>query len=120
MAGLPRRRGSLRRIVKRKLLLVGVLAALSAGAALSGGRKVTPPLRVLIVYGSEKKAWLDEQMAAFNARGPRLASGAPYMVEGKAMGSGEAMQDILEGRLQPAVFSPASAAYLTLLNHAWL
>jgi len=36
------------------------------------------------------------------------------------MGSGEAMQDILDSHLEPAVFSPASDAYLTLLNDAWL
>jgi Ca-activated chloride channel family protein len=94
---------------------------LALGSAACPGKSAAPPgVRVLVAYGSEKKAWLEEQMAAFNARGPRLASGVAYRVEGKAMGSGEAMQDILDGRLQPAVFSPASAAYLSLLNHAWL
>jgi Ca-activated chloride channel homolog len=77
-------------------------------------------VRVVIAYGSEKKAWLEEQITAFNARGPKLAAGTPVLIEGKAMGSGEAMQDILEGRLKPAVFSPASGAYLSLLNQAWL
>jgi len=79
-----------------------------------------PASRVLIAYSSEKKAWLDEQIGLFNATHPKLASGAPYTIEGKAMGSGEAMQDILQARLQPAAFSPASDAYLTLLNDAWL
>jgi Ca-activated chloride channel family protein len=76
-------------------------------------------VQVLVAYGSEKKAWLEEQLAAFNASGARVASGAPVVAEGKAMGSGEAMQDILEGRLKPTVFSPASGAYVTLLNEAW-
>jgi Ca-activated chloride channel family protein len=76
-------------------------------------------VRVLVAYGSEKKAWLEEQLAAFNASGARVASGAPVVAEGKAMGSGEAMQDVLDGRLKPAVFSPASGAYVTLLNDAW-
>lgn len=77
-------------------------------------------LRVLVVYSSEKKQWLDEQIALFNQTNPKLASGAPFTVEGKAMGSGEAMQDILEDRVEPAVFSPASDAYRTLLNDAWM
>lgn len=79
-----------------------------------------PALRVLVVYSSEKKAWLEEQIDLFNKTSPKLASGRPFTIEGKAMGSGEAMQDILDAHLEPAAFSPASDAYLTLLNDAWL
>ncbi|HWZ89829.1 MAG TPA: VWA domain-containing protein [Polyangiaceae bacterium] len=75
---------------------------------------------VLVVYSSEKQAFLEEQIDRFNKTNPKLASGTPFTVEGKAMGSGEAMQDILDGHVEPAVFSPASDAYLTLLNDAWL
>jgi Ca-activated chloride channel family protein len=35
------------------------------------------------------------------------------------MGSGEAVQEIVAGRLQPHVFSPASGAYISLLNQRW-
>ena len=77
-------------------------------------------LKVLVAYSSEKKAWLEEQIASFNATRPQLASGARVAVEGRAMGSGEAMQDILDGHLEAAAFSPASDAYLSLLNDAWL
>lgn len=79
-----------------------------------------PALHVLVAYSSEKKAWLQEQIQLFNQTKPKLASGAAFSIEGKAMGSGEAMQDILQAHLEPAVFSPASDAYLTLLNDAWL
>jgi Ca-activated chloride channel family protein len=82
--------------------------------------RVEPPQSVLIAYGSEKKVWLEEQITQFNATAPKLPSGRAFAIVGKAMGSGEAMQDILDGRLQPAAFSPASDAYLTLLNDAWL
>lgn len=85
----------------------------------SAAARVEPPLSVLIAYGSEKKVWLEEQITQFNASAPKLPSGHAFTVVGKAMGSGEAMQDILGGRLQPAAFSPASDAYLTLLNDAW-
>src|ERR1700753_3536802 len=54
------------------------------------------PLRVLVVYSSEKKQWLDEQIALFNKTNPKLPTGAGFVIEGKAMGSGEAMQDILD------------------------
>jgi Ca-activated chloride channel homolog len=89
-------------------------AQTSAAAA-----RVEPPLSVLVAYGSEKKVWLEEQISKFNETAPKLPSGHAFTIVGKAMGSGEAMQDILDGRLQPAAFSPASDAYLTLLNDAW-
>ncbi|MEI9936004.1 MAG: VWA domain-containing protein [Pseudomonadota bacterium] len=81
---------------------------------------VKPAARVLIAYSSEKKVWLEEQITLFNQTLPKLDSGLTFAIEGKAMGSGEAMQDILDARLQPAAFSPASDAYLTLLNDAWI
>lgn len=126
------RSGSVRKL---PLCSIGVLALLAA----AGCKKSPPPstpvtaatgapgvppvppdaVRVVIAYGSEKKAWLEEQITAFNGAAPRVAAG-PIVVEGKAMGSGEAMQEILDGRLKPAVFSPASGAYVALLNQAWL
>ena len=75
---------------------------------------------IVVAYGSEKKAWMEEQIAAFNQSTPKLPSGAAFTVAGKAMGSGEAMQDILRGDLPATVYSPASEVYLTLLNDAWL
>jgi len=87
----------------------------SPGAPLPAGA-----VQVLVAYGSEKKTWLEEQVAAFNASAPNLPSGAPVVVKGKAMGSGEAVEEILAGRLKPAVFSPASAVYVSILNDRWL
>lgn len=78
-----------------------------------------PPVEVLVAYGSEKKTWLDEQIGQFNASGPRTAGGRPIHVTGKAMGSGEAVQAIVGGTLRPHVFSPASGAYITLLDQQW-
>jgi Ca-activated chloride channel family protein len=66
-----------------------------------------------ILYGSEKKTWLEEQITAFNAANPTIH------VSGKPAGSGEAMTSILDGTEKPAIFSPASGAYITLLNQRW-
>jgi hypothetical protein len=87
-----------------------------AASAPIAGRGV----QLLIAYGSEKKDWLEEQVAAFNATSPKLSSGEVVTAAGKSMGSGEAMQNILSGRITPAVFSPASTAYITLINDLWL
>jgi Ca-activated chloride channel homolog len=72
-----------------------------------------PAIEVSILYGSEKKTWLDEQIKAFNA------SQSKVHVTGKAIGSGEATTAILDGSAKPVVFSPASSAYITLLNQQW-
>jgi Ca-activated chloride channel homolog len=91
----------------------------SAGAAQVGAQLAT--LELEIFYGSEKKTWFEAELARFNASSPRLASGQAVKATGKAMGSGEAMAAILTGRGElPHVFSPASSAYLTLLNYEWL
>jgi Ca-activated chloride channel homolog len=104
------------------LVLFGAACRKEGGApASTGGATVDPSaIRVVVAYGSEKKAWLEEQIAAFNRSSPKLGSGVAFVIEGKAMGSGEAMQDILDGRLKAAVFSPASGAYLALLNQDWM
>jgi Ca-activated chloride channel family protein len=78
-----------------------------------------PALELPILYGSEKKTWLEEQITAFNASGGALKDGRRIHVTGKPTGSGEAMAAILDGSAQPVVFSPASGAYVTLLNQRW-
>lgn len=86
----------------------------TAGAATSAKQ-----VELSILYGSEKKTWLDEQIAAFNAGRAALGDGRAIRVTGKAIGSGEAMTAILDGSEHPVVFSPASGAYITLLDQAW-
>ncbi|PTL81908.1 substrate-binding and VWA domain-containing protein [Vitiosangium sp. GDMCC 1.1324] len=85
-------------------------------SAVSGG----PALVLTVAYGSEKKSWFEEQARAFEQSGAKTKSGRPIKVEGKAMGSGEAVQDIVSGKLKAHVYSPASSAYLPLLNSAWM
>jgi len=77
-------------------------------------------VHVSIAYGSEKKSWLEEQAAAFARSAPRTKAGRAIVVEPRAFGSGEAAQAILSGDLKPTVYSPASGAYVTLLNQDWL
>jgi Ca-activated chloride channel family protein len=76
-------------------------------------------IELTILYGSEKKTWLDEQIQGFNASRAAGAGGRPIHVTGKAIGSGEATAAILSGAEQPVVYSPASGAYVTLLNQGW-
>ncbi|WP_394827157.1 substrate-binding domain-containing protein [Pendulispora albinea] len=89
----------------------------TAGAANSGaaGREV----EVFLIYGSEKKTWLEESIKAFEPQKKTTASGRPITIRAKAMGSGESVQAIVNGTDKPHVFSPASSAYIALLNSAY-
>jgi Ca-activated chloride channel family protein len=78
------------------------------------------PVTVTLVYGSEKKTWLEEQIKAFEATQPKAPSGRLVHIDAKAMGSGEAMDAIDDGSVKATVFSPASGAYLSLLDDHWL
>jgi Ca-activated chloride channel family protein len=119
----------------RHLLITGLLGAWTLAGCrcedlVSSGK--SPPssspssarkeesLPLVIAYGSEKKLWLEEQARSFIASRRKTKSGKLIRVEGRPMGSGEAVQGILTGSLKPHVFSPASGAYISLLNQNWL
>src|SRR5258706_2588018 len=59
--------------------------------------QVGPPVEVSILYGSEKKTWLEEQIKAFNASRAKTKDGREIHVAGKPIGSGEATTAILDG-----------------------
>ena len=94
--------------------------AASASAGKDSAAVPANAITITIAYGSEKKAWLEDQAKKFQASGAKTSAGRPILIEGKAMGSGEAVQAIKDGSLKPHVFSPASAAYIRILNDEWL
>jgi Ca-activated chloride channel homolog len=73
-------------------------------------------LELVFPYGSEKEKWINEVTAAFNRSGAKTASGKPIFVRPIPMGSGESIDNILSGRLQAHLVSPASAAFIKLGN----
>ena len=102
--------------------LIAVVAAVMACKSNSG----TPAagsrgsITVVMAYGSEKKTWIDESVQAFEASGAKTAAGKRIHIDARAMGSGEAADAIADGTLKPTVFSPASGAYVAVLNEKWL
>src|SRR5262245_16165678 len=67
------------------------------GSAAKPAEPPPGPVVLSILYGSEKKTWLEQQLAAFKATNPTTKSGQPIVVNAKPIGSGEAMTAILEG-----------------------
>jgi len=74
---------------------------------------------VSIVYGSEKKEWLEPLVEEYNNAKHKTAEGSTIVVELTAMGSIESVNAILEGSIQPAVWSPASSVYVPVANAEW-
>jgi Ca-activated chloride channel family protein len=72
-----------------------------------------------MVYGSEKEAWLVPLIEAFNAEKHKTEEGATIVVEATPMGSIASGDGIVEGTLQPTVWSPASSAYVPVANTNW-
>jgi len=89
----------------------------TAGAG-SGGASVLTPQQagsgdVLISTTGTKQKWLQAQIEKFNAQssGGRVALNITE--------SRQAMQDILNGKLQPALWSPSSPVWTSRLTEVW-
>jgi Ca-activated chloride channel family protein len=72
-------------------------------------------LRLQFVYSPEKAALIKPLVAAFNAAHVR-AGGRVVFVDARNVASGDAEARIAAGRLQPAVWSPASSLWGRLLD----
>ena len=92
----------------------------ATGSAAAPDDDSTPSVTLVVAYSSEKKAWMQAEIAAFLATKPKLPSGKRNLIDAKSLGSGEAATAILDGSLKAHVYSPASTAYLTVLNHGWM
>jgi Ca-activated chloride channel homolog len=114
---------------RRRLLIWTVWLALATLAGVSGcssaeppregaaaGGQVEPTLDVVFTYGSEKQSWIEESTAAFNSARRRSGTGKLIRVQAIPMGSGESVDEILSGRRQAHLTSPASAAFIKLAN----
>ncbi len=94
-------------------------SAASPPATATSGTGNFNGVTVSVLYGSEKKDWLEAVTQSFNAQGLKTADGQPVQVTLKPMGSAEAVDRILDGSEQPVVYSPASRLLLPVLNARW-
>jgi len=73
-------------------------------------------LEIVFTYGSEKEKWIKEATDTYNREGHRTPNGKRIFVRAIAMGSGECVDEVLNGLRQPHIISPASAAFIRLGN----
>ena len=112
-----------------KLAIVGVfvLAALAIVFLAKGGKATAPATTtnpqakptdktvttINVVYSTEKKEWIEAATADFQKAHPEIK------VELVGMGSIDAAQAILDGTLQPTIWSPADTMAMNLLTSDW-
>lgn len=107
-----------RHLTRALLALMGfsaLLAACGGAVPLPGRRSVT----ISMIYGSEKEAWLVPLIEEFNSAGNKTEGGATIIVEATPMGSISSGDGIVDGTLQPTIWSPASSAYVPVTNTNW-
>ncbi len=103
----------------RILALLTIFTLLVSACGALGDILPGESVKVSIVYGSEKKEWLEPLVQQFNDAHNQTADGKMIVVEATAMGSIESVRGIIEGTLQPTVWSPASSVYIPVANSEW-
>jgi hypothetical protein len=88
------------------------LGGAGGGASSSSGVR-DDAVPVVMLYGTEKQAWIEAAAAAFQKEHPEIK----LTLVGK--GSLNAAQSILDGKEKPTVFSPADSLVLNLLASDW-
>jgi Ca-activated chloride channel family protein len=73
---------------------------------------------VEIHSSNTKEDWMNQVVASFNA-GDHTVNGKPIAVTVAHVGSGSSMDDILDGTIQPIVWSPGSDLWVTRINQLW-
>jgi ABC-type Fe3+ transport system substrate-binding protein len=73
------------------------------------------PVVVLVLYSTEKAAWINEAVTRFEATRSTV-DGRPIQLELKKMGSREMYLAVLDGTEQPDLISPASMLQISLLQ----
>jgi Ca-activated chloride channel family protein len=66
-----------------------------------------------------KEHWLDEVVEDFNSRGFTTSGGHTIVVQAFHVTSGGSYKDIMEGEIQPTIWSPGSRIWVNKANQTW-
>jgi Ca-activated chloride channel family protein len=86
----------------------------------STSARSTDAIQLTFTYGSEKEDWIKEATAAFNVDAAKGSlKGKKIVVDAIPMGSGECIDELVDGTRKAHLTSPASAAFIKLGNARW-
>ena len=115
------------------LIVLGALLIVGAGLLLqvvnqkstedddsaNAGTPLPADAVVVEIHSSNtKQDWMEQVVASFSAGG-HTVNGKPIAVTVAHVGSGSSMNDILDGKIEPLVWSPGSDLWVTSINQAW-
>src|SRR5271166_5557093 len=105
-------------LVVSTVLTTGCKSKKQSSVATEGTGAPAPPdsIELVFTYGSEKERWINEVTDRFNREDHRAQGGKRIFVRAIPMGSGECIDEVLNGSRQPHLISPASAAFIKLGN----
>ncbi|HBY06741.1 MAG TPA: hypothetical protein DEH22_02750, partial [Chloroflexi bacterium] len=72
-----------------------------------------------VASSNTKQDWMNLMVERFNADGPTIASGETIFVRVTHVTSGGSQQDILDGKIQPQVWSPGDGSWVAGANEVW-
>ena len=70
-------------------------------------------IELTFTYGSEKERWINEVTDKFNREDHRAQGGRRIFVRAIPMGSGECIDEVLDGTRHPHLISPEYGAFIT-------
>lgn len=114
---------------RRTFLSIVVAAAAIGGAILAFGTgKVgvpalpgfgKDPVTVTVASAVTKQKWLEAARETFLAGQPTTSTGQPIRIELSSVLSGDSMEQIASGALQPVVWSPGEFTWVEQLEEKW-
>src|SRR5271157_385718 len=105
-------------VVSTAVLTTGCKSKKQSSVAEGGTATPAPPgsIELVFTYGSEKERWINEVTDKFNREDHRAQGGKRIFVRAIPMGSGECIDEVLNGARKPHLISPASGAFIKLGN----
>ena len=95
----------------------GAVLGNEEGQSILGALNLTGPVEVMLLTSDTKAEWLHTVTAPFNAARRTTASGKPILVSVVGHGSpGESQQRIVNGELQPILWSPGDISWIETAN----
>jgi Ca-activated chloride channel family protein len=92
------------------------------GAGPAGANTEPAPagsIEISFVTSNTKEDWVDAATEKFNAAQIKTGSGKPVFVRVTHVTSGGSQQDILNGKIQPTVWSPGDQSWVDGANQVW-
>lgn len=115
---MSRRRKTSTRSLIVTIFIIGLVVGFLIGYEI--GKVLAPKagLEITIVYGSEKRSWMEEVIPIFEKEWLER-HGTPVKIVSVPMGSRESMNQLVLLQITPTIWSPASSVWINLANRLW-